>query len=151
MQKCCFPKSDRRGFSLAEVMVTLFILALVMVIASNSFLHLAPKYKLLSAVREIYSRLNYVRYMAIVEGTKIRVRFISYSYIIEKYNESEELWKKEMEYWLDGVTLEANNSPVFHPQGTVSNLASIYIFNSWGKYRISLSISGRIKALQLQP
>lgn len=151
MQKCYFPKSDRRGFSLAEVMVALFVLALVMVIASNSFLHLAPKYKLLNAVREIHSRLNYVRYMAIFEGTKTRVRFISYSYIIEKYNESEKLWRKEREYFLDGVTLEANNSPVFHPQGTVSNLASIYIFNSWGKYRISISISGRIKALKLQP
>lgn len=46
---------------------------------------------------------------------------------------------------LEGVNVEANNSPLFHPEGTVSNLASIYVFNSWGKYRITIAITGRIK------
>ena len=50
---------------------------------------------------------------------------------------------------LDGVNITATNSPIFHPLGTVSNLTSVYISNTSGKYRISLAISGRIKIIPL--
>jgi len=138
-----------RGFSLVEVLIASFIVAIILGIASTSFLNLAPKYRLKSAVREINSRLNYARYKSIFEGIKVRIKFDEHSYAIETYDEELNEWKREREYFLDGVTLKANNSPVFHPVGTVSNLASIYISNSWGKHKITLAISGRIKITQL--
>jgi len=140
-------KGRIRGFSLLESMIALTILAIMLVVASTSFLNLAPKYRLRSAVWEINSRLNYARYKAIFEGTKVRIRFKTSSYIIEKYDDEQKEWKKERVYFINGIAIQANNSPIFHPGGTVSDLASISISNSWGRYRITLAISGRIKTV----
>lgn len=142
-------ENRKKGFSLTEVVIVLSLLALTIGIASSSFLNSSPKYRLKKAVWEINSRLNYARYKAIYNGVKVRIKFDQLSYTIEEYDENQKEWKREKQCFLKGVTLQANNSPVFHPRGTVSNLASIYISNSWGKYRISLSISGRIKAVRL--
>ncbi len=132
-----------------EVLAAFFVLGIIMGLASTSFLNLAPKYKLNSAVREINSRLNYARYKSIFEGVKVRIKFDQHSYAIETYDEEQNEWRRERGYFLNGVTLQANNSPIFHPVGTVSNLASIYISNSWGKHKITLAISGRIKVIRL--
>jgi len=45
------------------------------------------------------------------------------------------------------VTLKANNTPVFYPEGTVSNLATILVSNDRGGYRITLAMTGRVKAV----
>ena len=142
-------KKTESGFSLMETVIALLVVALIAVVASTSFLSYAPKYRLLGAVRKVHSRLNYIRYKAIFEGMKFRLKFESNSYAVEKYDEDKKEWKRETRSSLEGVTIQANNNPVFHPQGTVSNLASIVISNSWGKYRITLAISGRIKVVQL--
>ncbi len=148
-KKITYYENWKRGFSLVEALAAFFVLGIILGLASTSFLNLAPKYKLNSAVREINSRLNYARYKSIFEGVKVRIKFDQHSYAIETYDEEQSEWKREREYFLRGVTLEANNSPTFHPVGTVSNLASIYISNSWGKHKITLAISGRIKIIQL--
>lgn len=138
-----------RGFTLLEVMISLFILAIMLSIASLSFLNLSPKYRLKKAAWEINSRLNYARYKAIFKGIKVRIKFDSKSYAIESYDQKQKKWASEQRYFLEGVRLQANNTPTFYPGGTVSNLASIYISNSWGKYKITLAISGRIKVASL--
>lgn len=148
-KKIIYYENWKRGFSLVEALAAFFVLGIILGLASTSFLNLAPKYRLKSAVREINSRLNYARYKSIFEGVKVRIKFDKHSYAIETYDEEQNEWKKEREYFLRGVTLQANNSPIFHPVGTVSNLASIYISNSWGKHKITLAISGRIKIIQL--
>jgi len=148
-KKIIYYENRKRGFSLVEALIASLIVAIILGVASTSFLNLAPKYRLKSAVREINSRLNYARYKSIFEGVKVRVKFDEHSYAIETYDEEKNEWKRERQYFLDGVNLQANNSPTFHPVGTVSNLASIYISNSWGKHKITLAISGRIKITQL--
>ncbi len=148
-KKIIYYKNWKRGFSLVEALAAFFVLGIILGLASTSFLNLAPKYKLNSAVREINSRLNYARYKSIFEEVKVRIKFDQHSYAIETYDEEQNEWRREREYFLNGVTLQANNSPTFHPAGTVSNLASIYISNSWGKHKITLAISGRIKITQL--
>jgi len=139
----------RKGFSLIEVTLSLAVLAILIYAASTSFLNLAPKYRLQRAVWEINSRLNFARYKALFEGAKVRIKFYSSGYGLEIYDEEKKEWKLEEKHFLEGVTIQANNSPIFHPGGTVSNLASITIFNSWGKYKISLAISGRVKISKL--
>jgi len=138
-----------KGFSLTETIIALSILALIAAGVSASFLSVAPKYRLQSAVRKVQSRLNYARYKAIFEEAKVRIKFDPTGYSLEKYDEEQKEWKEERKFFLQGVTLHSNNSPVFHPKGTVSNLASITISNSWGVYRITLAISGRIKTVRL--
>ena len=136
-----------RGFSLVEVLICLLMLSIMIGMFSTSFLSLSPKYKLKKAAWEIRSRLNYARYRAVFEGEKVRVSFDSSRYKIEQYDEDQKLWIITLENILEGVTVNANNSPFFHPGGTVSNLASIYVTNSWGQYKITIAITGRIKVV----
>jgi len=138
-----------RGFSLLDVLASFFILIVLIGLFSQAFLNIAAKYQLQRAVWEIYSSLNYARYRSIFYGLKVRARFDSGICTIEIYDINLGEWKAVQSSLLEGVTLKANNSPIFHPRGTVSNLASIYISNSWGKYKITLAISGRIKASKL--
>jgi len=139
----------QRGFSLLEAVISLFILAVMISAASLSFLNRSPKYRLEKAVWEIHSRLNYARYKALFNGVKVRIKFDSQSYSIEAYDEKHKKWIREQKYFLEGVSIHANNSPIFHPAGTVSNLASIYVSNEGGKYKITIAISGRIKVVKL--
>ena len=134
-----------RGFTLLEVLVFLSIFSILLGLASSSFLNSSDKHRLQKAVWEVHSKLNYTRFKAIFDGTKSRMSFHPTGYTIEKYCSEIGDWKKEMGNILDGVIIHANNSPVFYPQGTVSNLASIILSNTWGSYKITLAISGRIK------
>jgi prepilin-type N-terminal cleavage/methylation domain-containing protein len=137
------------GFSLIEVVISITILGLIIALLSHSFTNQAPKYQLKRATWEIYSRLNYARYKAIYRGTKYKVSFESNSYVLEKFDDPKGEWKTEQRSFLDGVIITANNSPIFHPRGTVSNLASIFVQNSRGQYKISIAISGRIKVTEM--
>ncbi|MGB8952671.1 MAG: hypothetical protein WCC06_08395 [Candidatus Aminicenantales bacterium] len=138
-----------KGFSLIEAVVSLFILAGLIYIASVSLLDLAPKYRLESAVWKVNTALNHARYKSIFNGVSVRTKFSSAGYEFEKYDDAQKEWKRDEWHLLEGVRIEANNCPIFHPEGTVSNMASIMVSNAWGRYKISLAISGRIKITRL--
>ena len=138
-----------RGFSLLEVLVVFAIFGVLVGFSSISFLHSSDKYRLQKAVWEIHSNLNYARFKAIFNGTKSRMSFDRCGYTIERLDLETGEWKVEAAIILEGVVIQSNNDPVFHPQGTVSNLASIIVTNSWGAYKITLAISGRIKIVKI--
>ncbi len=137
-----------KGFSVTETVVSLFLIGIIIGISSISFLDKSPGYKLKKAVWDIHSRMNFARYKSIFENTKFRISFNESGYKLEKYDLQQKIWIMEAKNTFDGVSISATNSPIFHPLGTVSNLASITISNTAGKYRISLAISGRIKIIQ---
>ena len=138
-----------KGFTLLEVLVFFSIFSILLGAASISFLNSSDKYRLQKAVWEIHAKLNYARFKAIFDGTKSRVLFNPAGYTIEKFDQEKGDWKFDSGNSLEGVYVQANNTPLFHPQGTVSNLASITLSNSWGSYKITLAISGRIKISKL--
>ncbi|MGD8539745.1 MAG: type II secretion system protein [Candidatus Aminicenantes bacterium] len=137
------------GFTLIEVVISITILGLIIALLSYSFTNQAQVYRLKKAVWEIYSRLNYARYKAILRGVKYKVNFDSNSYVVERFDDPKGEWQTEQRSFFNGVVVAANNSPIFHPRGTVSNLASIIVQNSRGKYKISIAISGRIKVVEM--
>lgn len=139
----------KKGYSLLEMMVALLLASTLIYIASTSFMSLSPKYKLRRAAGELYARLQYARYKAIFDGQPVRVRFNPNSYIIEKLDEAKKTWQPVAAGILDSVIVEANNSPVFYPVGTVSNLVTVLVSNRAGKYRLSLAISGRVRMTML--
>lgn len=138
-----------RGFTLLELVICISIFALLMGIASSSFLNFSHKYRLQRAVWDIHSKMNYARFKAVFSGTKFRLSFNPDGYTLERYDQDLKTWNVEMGNILEGVHVQANNSPIFHPQGTVSNLASITVSNTSGSYKITLAISGRIKVVKL--
>jgi len=140
----------KSGFSILEALTSMFVLAVVVGIMSMPFINISPKYQLKKAVWEVNSRMHYARYKAIFDGVKYRIKFGPTSYVVEKYNEIQNKWICEQTFFLEAVSIQANNSPTFHPKGTVSNLATIIISNSGGEYKITLAISGRIKVVQIK-
>jgi prepilin-type N-terminal cleavage/methylation domain-containing protein len=137
--------NDRRGFTLAETLASLFVLAVLLYAGSASFFRLIPKARLEAAVWEISSKLNEARNTALLEGVPVRWKAVSGGYILEKHVPEEGAWKRISGRSIPGAAVRANNSPTFYPQGTVSNLATIYVENSRGRYRITMAITGRIK------
>jgi len=139
----------RKGFTLLEMAVGLMILAMLIYMAATSFLNLAPKYRLEKAVWELCSALQSAKYRSIFEGVSVRVKLYSASYAVEKYREDLKQWALHEKHSLEGVKVEANNAPLFTPDGMTSGLATITVSNSWGAYKITVAITGRIKTTRL--
>ncbi len=138
-----------KGFTLVEAAISLMILSAIIYLASTSLLSVVPKYRLEKAVWEIRSALNSARYRALVEGVSFRVKLFSDGYSVEKFEESTKTWVLAEKHILEGVAVESNNAPIFTPEGTVSGLATISISNARGTYKITLAITGRIKAVKI--
>jgi len=72
------------GFTLVEVMVTLTVLSIVAALAVPGILLMAPGMALKTAARDLYSRLQEAKMLAIKQNSRVSVRFHaaqSYYYI----------------------------------------------------------------------
>ncbi|MBM3296763.1 MAG: prepilin-type N-terminal cleavage/methylation domain-containing protein [Candidatus Aminicenantes bacterium] len=139
---------SRRGFTLIETATALFVLAAVVSLGTASFLELLPKFRLQGAAWEVAAKLNEARLTALLRGTAVRWRAAGNGYVLEMRDPDDGSWKRLGGRRPPGVLLRANNAPVFHPRGTVSNLATIVVENSRGLYRITLAITGRVKVVK---
>ncbi len=140
--------SGKRGFTLIETVIILAVLGILLIIGSHSLLSVAPRYRLETAAGEIRTGLNAARFKAIFETTSVRVRFSGGGFSTERYDSENAAWTLVSRKVLEGVRIEANNAPIFTAMGTVSGLATITVSNTWGAYKITLAISGRIKTLR---
>jgi len=136
------------GFTLIESLVALAICSLVVMAGSTAFSGLSNRLRLERAAWGVRACLSQARVKSIWEGIPVRAHFNSTGYDLEEFDELTKSWRIGEREKLDGVLIEANNNPVFHPTGTVSNLATILVSNSRGSYRITLAISGRIKTIR---
>ena len=140
---------DKKGFTLVEAVIILALVSLLILAGTGSISGLAPRYQLQRAVWEVRSRLNQARIRSVWEGVSVRVRLGSGAISLEQFDEEGKTWRALQTEFLEGVRIEANNSPIFHPAGTVTGLATILVSNSRGAYRITLAISGRIKVVKI--
>jgi prepilin-type N-terminal cleavage/methylation domain-containing protein len=138
----------RSGFTLVETLLALALCALLAAGGLAAVGRLAPKFQLRSAAWVVTSSLNQARFQAILTGETRRVRFAPPGLRLERYDASAGQWVFLRAAALPGVRVQANNAPAFHPQGTVSDLATITLTNSQGGYRITVAITGRIRAVR---
>ena len=138
-----------KGFTLAEAALVLALSGIVVCLLALSMPGLGPKFRLLSGVWEIHTCLNEARFKAILTGTDMRVCFRPQGYSLEAYDEKAKSWRLSRNGLVEGVEILANNTPTFHPEGTVSDLASISVSNPRGSYKITIAISGRIKVVKV--
>jgi type II secretion system protein H len=139
----------RRGFTLVEILMVLAFLGLVAYGGVYSFQRLAPKFQLQSGIWRVTSGLNQARFQAVWSGAPVRVRFAPSGFALERRDDAAGAWRIARTALLEGVTVRANNSPIFHPQGTVSSLATITVSNSHGTFRITIAITGRIRTTRV--
>ncbi|MCP2620349.1 prepilin-type N-terminal cleavage/methylation domain-containing protein [Candidatus Aminicenantes bacterium AC-334-K16] len=138
------------GYSLLEVLIGLFILGIITSLTSYSLLKSSPRYQLRQAVWALLMKLNQARYLAVLKNTSHRCVIRHDGVYLEKRNSASLEWEMLSFSHFSGVKIKANNSPVFHPRGTVSPLASIVIENAAGAFKITIAISGRIKTVKIK-
>jgi prepilin-type N-terminal cleavage/methylation domain-containing protein len=73
----CFFKrlKNRKGFTLAELAVTLSILSIMTAISVPSYISWLPKHKLQTSVRQIYDDLNLAKMQAVRSNTVVVAKF----------------------------------------------------------------------------
>ena len=137
------------GFTLIETVLALALAGFLVYAGSVSFKQIVPKFRLQTAVWEIGSALNQARFAAIWKGVPMRVRFGPPGCALETYDDGAKVWRPARIARLEGVEVRANNTPTFYPEGTVSDLATIYVSNLRGSYKITIAITGRIKTVKV--
>jgi prepilin-type N-terminal cleavage/methylation domain-containing protein len=137
-----------KGFTLIEAVMALAIAGLCALGGTHAVHRLVPKLQLRSGIWEVTSGLGQARFRAIMSGEPVRVRFVPSGFVFERYDEEAGVWRTHRQIPLPGVAVRANNAPVFHPQGTVTGLATILVSNSRGSYRITIAITGRIRTVR---
>jgi len=145
-----FHPTKARGYTLVETAMVLALAGFIIQAGAFSWRRLEPKFRLQSGVWKVHTALNQARFRAIWTGTAVRVRFVPGGYRVETYDGESEAWRLRSAGIFEGVDVRANNTPAFHPEGTVSSLASIALSNSRGAYKITIAITGRIKVAKLE-
>ncbi len=138
-----------KGYTLIETVVALAVGALILAAAGAPFLLTSAGLSLERGVWQVKSALNGARLRSVYRAEDVRVSFVGGFCIVERYVEAASAWRHEETRPFEGVSVKANNRPVFHPEGTVSNLATIEVWNARGRYRLTLAISGRVKATRV--
>lgn len=139
----------RRGFTLVEAVLALGLAGLVALGAAQAIGGLGPRIRLRAGTWEVTSGLGQARFRAIMGGEPVRARFLPGGFVLETRDEATGAWTLRRSVGLEGVSVRANNAPVFHPQGTVSGLATITVSNAKGSYRITIAITGRIRTIRI--
>lgn len=137
-----------RGFTLVEAVLALALAGLLAAGGAAAVGRIARGFHLRAAVWEVTAGLNQARFQAILSGTRVRFRVAAPGFIFERFDEAAASWRSARTVALPGVLVRANNAPVFHPQGTVSDLASITVTNARGSYRITVAITGRVRTVR---
>jgi prepilin-type N-terminal cleavage/methylation domain-containing protein len=135
-----------KGFTLIEAVIAAAIAGILTMAASVGVANFEARYRLLGGVWEIEARLNAARFGAAARGAPVRVRAAGSSIFLERRLPDPAGWAPFESHVLPGVAVQANAAPVFSPQGTVAPLATIQVWNRAGRYRITLAITGRVRA-----
>jgi prepilin-type N-terminal cleavage/methylation domain-containing protein len=140
--------ASRQGFTVVEVVLALALAGFFALGTAYTVQRIGPKLDLQAGIWEVTAGLNKARFQAIMSGASVRVRFVPSGFVFERYDAASASWRPARAVTLAGIRVRANNAPVFHPEGTVSDLASITVGNARGTYKITIAITGRVRALR---
>lgn len=141
-------KNGIAGITLIELLVALCILALAGMVGIPRFRASVERWEVSGSVRTVTSALSTARYDAIKMNRSVKFCIENNRVLLKEKNGT--VWVTFMTFEVDkDVSLSANASPVFSSIGTVSPLCTIYVWNEHYKYKITLSIYGRVKVAEV--
>jgi prepilin-type N-terminal cleavage/methylation domain-containing protein len=151
---------NNKGFTMAEVVVTIAILGIMATIAIPSFISWLPRHKLQTSVRQIYDDLNLAKMEAVRRNTDVFIKFYpdteTYSVILDSDNSGtltggdvplKNNIALENGVNINNTTFGASNAVGFNNRGmAVGNPGTINVSNPTGNGSIQVNIAGNISA-----
>jgi prepilin-type N-terminal cleavage/methylation domain-containing protein len=142
------------GFTPIELIIAIAIAGILVTIAVPNILTEVPKFRLNGATQQIFGDLMAARMKAVSRNRRVKIFFTggnTYKVCDDANNDGtiddcegdSKIINIQNSY--KGVTLSSNNSPIFNPRGTASNLATITVTNSAGTKSITIAITGRMQ------
>lgn len=139
---------EKNGFTLLELLITLTIFVLVIALGVPGFQSFIRKVEINNGLRTVTLALNSARYKAVENNRSVKLIVADNKLLLmERRNNN---WESFLDFDPgEAITLSINASPVFSPEGYVAPLCSILVLGHGTSYRITLSIAGRIKVVEL--
>lgn len=132
--------TDRRGFSLAEILVAIGIFAILAAIATPQFIAFQPKNRLNGAARQIYSELMWARSKAVNDNSSYVVTFPT-NQTMQIAGSATKTVNIQTEY--SDVTLTSTASTItFSSRGTTDVAPTITLTNPGGTKSVTIRITG---------
>ena len=132
--------TDRRGFSIAEILVAIAVFAILAAIAAPQFLAFRPRNRLNGAARQIYAELMWARSKAVNDNAAYVVTFPT-NQTMQIAGSTTKTVNIQSEY--SDVTLSSSASTItFSSRGTTDVGPTITLTNSSGTKTVTVRITG---------
>lgn len=132
--------TDRRGFSIAEILVAIAVFAILAAIAAPQFLAFRPRNRLNGAARQIYAELMWARSKAVNDNAAYVVTFPT-NQTMQIAGSTTKTVNIQTEY--SDVTLSSSASTItFSSRGTTDVGPTITLTNSSGTKTVTVRITG---------
>jgi len=147
---------NESGFTLAELMVTIAVLAVMAMIAIPAFMSWMPGMRLNGAARQIMGDLMAARMKAVKQNNRFRVFFNSpgtneYQILDDDNNnnsadsgEAITTPPKNIQDNYPDVSFSATTNPIFYPRGTAYG-TTVTVTNPSGSKYVKVATTGRVK------
>lgn len=137
--------TDRRGFSLAEILVAVSIFSILAATAVPQFVAFAPKNRLNGAARQIYSELMWARSKAVNDNSAFVITFPT-NQTMQIAGSTTKTVNIQSEY--SDVTLTSSASTItFTSRGTADAAPTITLTNEAGTKTVTVRITGTVSIL----
>jgi type II secretion system protein H len=143
--------SQRAGFTLVELMLTIVIIGIGARVASVNMIREVPRYRLTSAATQLAWTFRALRMRAISQHHPVTVTFTNdhvYTVWTDRndngISDSDEVQTTDISGAYRGVQLASTTNPIFNPTGTVTNLPTITLTNPSGAKTLTVNILGDI-------
>jgi type IV fimbrial biogenesis protein FimT len=140
--------SDKPGFTILELVVTLGILGTLFAMAVPSFRSWLPTLRLTAAARQVAMELQQARMKAVNQNTIFQVQFAAGAnvYVVQRCtptcaNDTGNVVLP------DGITVTTAATPQFLPRGTASAASTITLTNGTSTVQVQVLAVGRVKIL----
>ena len=142
------------GFSLIEMLIVLFILAILAGVTIPIYIGMKPSMRLSGATRQIMGDLMCARMQSISQNNKFKIFFLAdnhrYTLLDDDTGDgtidSGDLTvTKDIHDAYYDVTFSSTAAPIFHPRGNASPTATVTLTNSSGTKTIAIAMTGRVK------
>lgn len=141
--------SDKRGFTMGEMVAVLGVFSIMMLIAVPNYVAMQPGLRLNGASREVLGRLMWARSKAVEQNTRYKVIFPT-DQTLEIFNDETGALVETVDIQTNypGVTFsQSGDDPIFNARGTTNSSSSttITLVNSSGSREVTVSMTGNVR------